>query len=101
MARSTPFSDFARVADDVSSTTSKLKKRDLLAGYLRSLPDEDLPTAATFFAGRPLPGASDKLGLGWVQQSQALATAAKARTSAMPLPSSWAPAPREPASASP
>ena len=83
MARSTPFADFARVADEVSGTTSKLKKRDLLAGYLRSLPDVDLPIAATFFAGRPLPGAGDKLGLGWVQQSQALAMAAKADEGAL------------------
>jgi DNA ligase-1 len=83
MAGSTPFADFARVADGVSSTTSRLKKRDLLAGYLRTLPDGDLPIAATFFAGRPLPGAGDKLGLGWVQQSQALAIAAQADEQAL------------------
>jgi DNA ligase-1 len=34
--------------------------------------------AATFFSGRPLPGASDRLGLGWVQQGQALAAASAA-----------------------
>jgi DNA ligase 1 len=83
MAGSTPFADFARVADQVSSTRSKLEKRDVLAAYLRSLPDGDLPIAATFFAGRPLPGASDKLGLGWVQQSQALAMAAQADEQAL------------------
>jgi DNA ligase 1 len=78
VSTSSPFADFARVADEVAGTSSKLKKRDLLAVYLHSLPDDDLPIAATFFAGRPLPGAGDKLGLGWVQQSQALKTAAQA-----------------------
>ncbi|HLA65673.1 MAG TPA: ATP-dependent DNA ligase [Candidatus Saccharimonadales bacterium] len=78
MSTSSPFADFVLVADQVAGTSSKLKKRDLLAGYLRSLPAGDVPTAATFFAGRPLPGAGDKLGLGWVQQSQALLAAAAA-----------------------
>ncbi|MEP6469664.1 MAG: ATP-dependent DNA ligase [Chloroflexota bacterium] len=68
-----PFAEFARVADEVASTASKLRKRDALAAYLRGLPPAELPIAATFFAGRPLPGSADRLGLGWVQQSQALA----------------------------
>lgn len=72
------FAEFTRVADAVSATASKLRKRDLLAAYLRDLPPADLPIAATFFAGRPLPGAADRLGLGWVQQSQALAAASGA-----------------------
>jgi DNA ligase-1 len=80
---STPFAEFARTADAVAATRSKLAKRDLLAAYLRGLPDEDLPVAATFFAGRPLPGADDRLGLGWVQQSQALAAAAGADAGAL------------------
>jgi DNA ligase-1 len=78
-----PFAEFARVADDVAATTSKLKKRDLLAAYLRALPAAVLPAAATFFAGRPLPGAQDRLGLGWVQQSQALAAASGAAAEAL------------------
>jgi len=73
-----PFAEFARVADAVAATRSKLRKRDLLAEYLRRLPDADLPVAATWFAGRPLPGSADRLGLGWVQQGQALATASDA-----------------------
>jgi DNA ligase-1 len=77
------FAEFARVADDVAATTSKLKKRDLLAAYLRALPAAVLPAAATFFAGRPLPGAQDRLGLGWVQQSQALAAASGAAAEAL------------------
>jgi DNA ligase-1 len=67
----------------VAGTRSKLRKRDLLAEYLRDLPAADVPVAATFFAGRPLPGAQDRLGLGWVQQSQALAAASGARAEAL------------------
>ncbi len=80
MIRSAPFAEFARVADEVAATTSKLAKRDALAGYLRVLPPDDLFAAVTFFAGRPLPGAGDRLGLGWVQQSQSLGVAAQADT---------------------
>ncbi len=80
---STPFAEFSRTADSVAATTSKLRKRDLLAAYLRSLLPDDLPWAATFFAGRPLPGAADKLGLGWVQQGQALAAATDADEEAL------------------
>src|SRR6266545_1975394 len=80
---SSPFAEFARVADAVSATTSKLRKRDLPAAYLRGLPAADLPIAATYFAGRPLPGAADRLGLGWVQQSQALTAASGADDQAL------------------
>ena len=78
MPPSSPFADFAATAGSVAATTSKLRKRDLLAAYLRGLPRDDVPMAATYFAGRPLPGAQDRLGLGWVQQSQALAAASGA-----------------------
>ena len=80
---SSSFAEFAATAQAVAATTSKLRKRDLLAGYLRSLPGDDLPPAATFFAGRPLPGAADRLGLGWVQQTQALAVASGADEEAL------------------
>ena len=83
MSKSSPYAAFAAVADAVAGTTSKLRKRDLLAAYLRELPPTDVPIAATFFAGRPLPGAQDRLGLGWVQQSQALAAASAARADAL------------------
>ncbi|HEX5578658.1 MAG TPA: ATP-dependent DNA ligase [Candidatus Limnocylindria bacterium] len=83
MPPSSPFAGFAAVAAAVAATTSKLRKRDLLADYLRGLPRDDVPIAATFFAGRPLPGAQDRLGLGWVQQSQALAAASGADAAAL------------------
>jgi DNA ligase-1 len=73
-----PFAEFAAVATSVAATSSKLRKRDLLAAYLRALPADDVPRAATFFAGRPLAGMADKLGLGWVQLSTALQAASGA-----------------------
>ena len=79
---SSAFATFAETAEAVAATTSKLRKRDLLAAYLRDLPPDDVPIAATFFAGRPLPGA-DRLGLGWVQQSQALSAATGADEAAL------------------
>ncbi len=80
---STRFADLARTAEAVAATASKLAKRDLLAAYLRGLPRGDLAIAATFFAGQPLPGADDRLGMGWVQQSQALAMASGADEAAL------------------
>jgi DNA ligase-1 len=75
---SSPFARFAEVADAVAGTRSKLRKQELLAAYLRDLGDADLPVACTFFAGRPLADPGDRLGLGWVQQSAALAAASGA-----------------------
>jgi DNA ligase-1 len=72
---SSAFAAFAVTADAVAATGSKLAKRDLLATYLRGLPVDDLQLAATFFSGRPLPGAADRLGLGGMQGSAALAAA--------------------------
>ena len=81
--RSSPFAAFATAADDVAATRSKLAKRDRLATYLRELAAADLPAAATFLSGKPLPGAADRLGLGWVQQAAALAAASGVDESAM------------------
>jgi DNA ligase-1 len=78
MAASSPFADFAATADAISATRSKLAKRDLLAAYLCRLPVDDLPAAVTFFVGRPLPGAADRLGLGGMQGSAALLAASRA-----------------------
>jgi DNA ligase-1 len=81
--RSSAFAAFASAANDVAATRSKIAKRDRLAAYLRSLPVGDLPAAATFLAGSPLPGAGDRLGLGWVQQTAALAAASGADDAAL------------------
>jgi DNA ligase-1 len=77
------FRGFSTTAEAVSATGSKLRKRDILAAYLRALPVADLRAVATFFAGRPLPGAADRLRLGWVKQGQALALASGASEEAM------------------
>jgi DNA ligase-1 len=75
---SSSFADLAAVAAAVGVTRSKNAKRDLLAGYLRELPAEDLAVASAFFAGRPLTDPTAKLGIGWVQQGAALARASGA-----------------------
>jgi DNA ligase-1 len=75
---SSPFASFADAADAIAATRARLAKRDRLATYLRDLPVDDLPSAVTWLAGRALPGAEDRLGLGWVQLSAALADASGA-----------------------
>ena len=83
MASSSPFADLARTAAAVGATRSKNAKRDLLAAYLRDLPEGDLAAAAAFFAGRPLIDPTAKLGIGWVQQGAALAAASGADADAI------------------
>jgi DNA ligase-1 len=83
MPDSTAFADLARTAAAVGATRSKNAKRDLLAAYLRDLPDADLVPSTVFFAGRPLVDPSAKLGLGWVQQGAALAAASGADADAV------------------
>ena len=73
-AGASPFSAFVEAADAVAATRSKLRKREALAGYLRTLTDDEVRTACAFASARPLPGADDRLGLGWVQFSAALAS---------------------------
>ena len=63
MPRRFALATFATTADAIAATASKLAKRDLLAAYLRDLPAADVPIAATFFAGRPLPGAGSQPSL--------------------------------------
>ena len=70
------FAEFAAAAVAIGATRSKLAKRDRLAAYLRTLQPDELRLVATWFAGRPLPGVGDRLGLGWVQQAAALTAAA-------------------------
>src|SRR5687768_3446660 len=46
---------FAEVADAVGATTKKLEKAALLGAYFAELGDEDLSTAARYFAGHVFP----------------------------------------------
>ncbi len=78
LSLSSPFADFAAVADAVGGTRSKNAKRDLLAAHLRDLSPADLASTCAFLAGRPLADQTAKLGMGWVQQSAALARASGA-----------------------
>jgi len=57
---------FAETAERISQTSSKLAKTATLADYLRSLSDDDLRAAATFFTGRPFPLCDARtLNVGW------------------------------------
>jgi ATP-dependent DNA ligase len=57
---------FARTADAIAGTTSKLKKIGFLADYLRTLNDGDLRAASVFFTGRPFPLTDARtLNVGW------------------------------------
>ncbi len=44
---------FAEAAEAIAGTTSRLKKIGFLAGYFRTLDEDDLRAAAVFFTGRP------------------------------------------------
>jgi DNA ligase-1 len=46
------FAKFATVGEQIAATPAKLEKIRLLADYLRTLDEEQLPIATTYFAGR-------------------------------------------------
>ncbi|HEY5486496.1 MAG TPA: ATP-dependent DNA ligase [Candidatus Limnocylindrales bacterium] len=57
---------WSELAERVGGTTRTSEKTALLAGYLASLPVEELRPAATFLTGRPFPEADQRaVGLGW------------------------------------
>jgi DNA ligase-1 len=61
------------VADRVAATTRTSEKTAILADYLRSLDDADLPVACTFFTGRPFPENDPRsAGLGWASAAAAV-----------------------------
>jgi len=45
--------EFAQTCEAIGATTKKLEKERILAEYLRSLTDEELPIAAIFMSGSP------------------------------------------------
>ena len=56
----------AEVLEAVSQTSSRLQKIDLLAGYLRSLTDDELRIACTYFTGATFPAGDGRaLNVGW------------------------------------
>ncbi|MGB8166987.1 MAG: ATP-dependent DNA ligase [Chthoniobacteraceae bacterium] len=57
---------FAEVGQRLATTTSKLKKIDLLAGYLRSLEAAQLPLAARYLTGRAFAQSDPRvMHVGW------------------------------------
>ena len=57
---------FAKTAATIAGTTSKLKKVGFLAGYLRTLSDDDLRASSVFFTGRPFALTDARtLNVGW------------------------------------
>lgn len=49
------FARFAQLGEEIATTTSKLKKTELLCAYLRELTPEELPLAAVYLTGRAFP----------------------------------------------
>src|SRR5580765_1034729 len=63
--------DFARAGSAVGTTPATLEKTRILAGYLRTLDDDDLRRAAVFMSGRAFsPSQRRTLGLGWQTMSK-------------------------------
>ncbi len=74
----------SELLEKLSGTTSKLQKLDLLATYLRALPDDDLQVAATYLTGSPFPAADGRtLNVGWSAIIDALLTISGATADAL------------------
>jgi DNA ligase-1 len=54
------FVNFARIAEQVGSTTKRLQKAVFLRDYFETLNDHDLPLAARFFAGQAFSSADQR-----------------------------------------
>src|SRR5262245_61243919 len=66
---------FSETAEAIAGTTSKLKKIDFLAEYLRTLNEDDLRAACVFFTGRPFALTDARtLNVGWAALSEAVQT---------------------------
>src|SRR5688572_20431184 len=69
-------SDFARVANDIGSTTKKSVKERALADYLVTLDDASLERAVVFFSGGPFARRDQRVtGVGWSTIADAVAEA--------------------------
>jgi DNA ligase-1 len=73
----------AETAAAVAATPRTSEKTRLLAGYLASLPPDDLPIACVFVTGRPFPSTDSRIvGVGWSAVSEAVERAAGAEPGA-------------------
>lgn len=62
----TPFSDFAELCENLSSTSKKLAKISILSQFLQSLNEEELAVVPLFILGRAFPpGDSRALNVSW------------------------------------
>ncbi len=67
------FTKFARVAEKIGSTTSKLKKIGILRDYFLTLPKDTLAIAAVYLTGKPFPQSEfTPLNAGWAVIKRAL-----------------------------
>jgi len=72
------FGDFAQLCEEISRAAGKLKKTELLANYLASLPESELRLACTFLTGRAFSRADSRtLQVGWSVIRKGLLQAAK------------------------
>jgi DNA ligase-1 len=75
------FASWAMVCEEVSTETSRLNKQELLAAYLKRLPEEELPRAARWFSAildDPALQAAP-LQIGWAAIRQSLMAASGVR----------------------
>jgi DNA ligase 1 len=64
---------FAQLGDQISRTTSKLKKVEILSDYLRNLDTASLPIAVVYLSGRAFPQSDQRvLQTGWAVMKRAL-----------------------------
>src|SRR5580704_8795507 len=67
------FLKFTRICDQIAGLTGKLKKIEILARYLISLTDEELPVVATFLTGHAFSRTTGQtLQVGWAVIRKAL-----------------------------
>ncbi len=68
---------WSELAERVASTTRTSEKTGLLADYLRTLDENELPIAVVFLTGRPFPEADQRAtGIGWATIANALSRVA-------------------------
>jgi len=64
MAADAAFADYASMCDSVAATTKRNEKVQLVAAYLRDIPDDVLPAATAFASGDATPPGAPSLRLG-------------------------------------
>ncbi len=75
---------WSEIAQRVAGTTKTSEKTSILAGYLASLPRDELPIAARFLTGRPFAEADQRtIGMGWAGLSSAVLRVADADADAL------------------